>query len=158
MSLVSNFATMQYRQSEQKNCTSCHTIIFYSWAFNSRIFQDIQSQYEVNTKIFNIENLKVLKTYLNAILQYHKRAASWQNQQNDPSAQRRLRSAWASAQSDQSLRCPHEETLGPQLLRALQRLIRLGGSPGWSESSLGTQTILLVLSWGHSNWYNHKAK
>ena len=30
-------------------------------------------------------------------------AASWQNQQND-CAQRRLRSAWASAQSDQSLR------------------------------------------------------
>ena len=32
-------------------------------------------------------------------------AASWQNQQNDLCAQRRLRSAWASAQSDQSLRC-----------------------------------------------------
>ena len=28
-------------------------------------------------------------------------------------AQRRLRSAWASAQSDQSLRCPHEERLEP---------------------------------------------
>ena len=28
-------------------------------------------------------------------------------------AQRRLISAWASAQSDQSLRCPHEESLGP---------------------------------------------
>ena len=28
-------------------------------------------------------------------------------------AQRRLRSAWASAQSDQSLRCPLEESLGP---------------------------------------------
>ena len=28
-------------------------------------------------------------------------------------AQRRLRLAWAAAQSDQSLRCPHEETLGP---------------------------------------------
>ena len=27
--------------------------------------------------------------------------------------QRKLRSAWASAQSDQSLRCPHEESLGP---------------------------------------------
>ena len=27
--------------------------------------------------------------------------------------QQRLRSAWASAQSDQSLRCPHEESLGP---------------------------------------------
>ena len=24
-----------------------------------------------------------------------------------------LRSAWASAQSDQSLHCPHEESLGP---------------------------------------------
>ena len=28
-------------------------------------------------------------------------------------AQQRLRSAWASAQSDQSLHCPHEESLGP---------------------------------------------
>ena len=28
-------------------------------------------------------------------------------------AQRRLRSACASAQSDKSLRCPHQETLGP---------------------------------------------
>ena len=28
-------------------------------------------------------------------------------------AQRRLKSAGASAQSDQSLRCPHEENLGP---------------------------------------------
>ena len=30
-----------------------------------------------------------------------------------PVCPRRLRSAWASAQSDQSLRCPHEEALGP---------------------------------------------
>ena len=37
-------------------------------------------------------------------------AASWQNQQNGICAQRRLRSAWASAQSDQSLRCPLEES------------------------------------------------
>ena len=37
----------------------------------------------------------------------------WQNQQIGLCAQRRLRSAWASAQSDQSLRCPHEESLGP---------------------------------------------
>ena len=62
--------------------------------------------------------------------------------------QQRLRSAWASAQSDQSslcakwvakdprflhadsedcLRCPHEETLG--------------GCPGWSESLLGAQSF-----------------
>ena len=37
--------------------------------------------------------------------------ASWQNQQNGMCAQRRLR----SAQADQSLRCPHEESLGPKL-------------------------------------------
>ena len=39
-------------------------------------------------------------------------ATSRQNQQNGTCAQRRLRSAWASAQSDQSC-CPHEESLGP---------------------------------------------
>ena len=32
-------------------------------------------------------------------------------------------------------------------------LIRLGGGPGWSESSLGAHAILLVLSWGGSNQY-----
>ena len=36
-----------------------------------------------------------------------------QNQQNGMCAQRKLKSAWASAQSDQSLRCPPEESLGP---------------------------------------------
>ena len=35
-------------------------------------------------------------------------------------------------------------------LSAQRRLIRLGGCPGWSESSLGA-VILLVLSWGGSN-------
>ena len=30
-------------------------------------------------------------------------------------------------------------------------LIRLGGCPGWSESPLGVQAILLVLSWDGSN-------
>ena len=45
-------------------------------------------------------------------------------------AQRRLRSAWASAQFDQSLRCPREERLGPLLPTELtvKTLIRLGGS------------------------------
>ena len=49
-------------------------------------------------------------------------------------AQRRLRSAWASAQADQSLDCPHEESLGPKLPteRTVKTLIRLGGCPGWS--------------------------
>ena len=41
----------------------------------------------------------------------------------------------------------HEEYLDPKLPKIAQRrLIRLGGCQGWSESSLGTQAILLVLS------------
>ena len=58
-------------------------------------------------------------------------------------AQRRLRSAWASAQSEQSLHCPHEESLGPKLPieRTAKTRIRLGGCPGWSESSLGAQSL-----------------
>ena len=40
-------------------------------------------------------------------------ASARQNQQNGVCAQWRLRSALASAQSDKSLRCTHEETLGP---------------------------------------------
>ena len=70
-------------------------------------------------------------------------AASWQNQQNGMCTQRRLRSAWASAQSDQSLRCPHDESLGPQLPieHTAKTLIRLGEAPGWSEYSLGAQSL-----------------
>ena len=65
-------------------------------------------------------------------------------------AQQRLRSAWASAQSDQSLRCPHEESLGPYLPieRTAKTLIRLGGCPGWSESSLGAHPLC---------WFCHEA-
>ena len=58
-------------------------------------------------------------------------------------AQRRLRSAWASAQSDQSLRCPHEESLGRYLpiQCTAKTLIRLGRCLGWSESSLGAHSF-----------------
>ena len=65
-------------------------------------------------------------------------------------AQRRLRSAWASAQSDQSLRCPHEESLCPSLPieHTAKTLIKLGGYPGWSESSLSAKSI---------SWFCHVA-
>ena len=45
--------------------------------------------------------------------------------------------------SDQSLRCPHEAFLGPQLHteRTAKPLIRLGGCPGWSEASLGAHSF-----------------
>ena len=58
-------------------------------------------------------------------------------------SQRKLRSAWASAQSDQSLHCPHEENLGAELPieRTAKTLIRLGGCPGCSESSLGSHSF-----------------
>ena len=73
-------------------------------------------------------------------------ATTWQNQQNE-CAQRRLRSAWASAQSDQSLRCPHEETLGPQL--HIQRMLRLI----WVFT--GCTLALLVLSCRGSNYHQN---
>ena len=65
--------------------------------------------------------------------------------------QRRPRSAWASAQSDQSLRCPDDKAwVLSYPLSAQRRLIRLSGCPGWSKSSLGAHATLLVLSWGGS--------
>ena len=33
-------------------------------------------------------------------------------------------------------------------MRTAKTLIRLGGCPDWSESSLGERAILFVLSWG----------
>ena len=45
-------------------------------------------------------------------------AAAWQNQQNDLCAQRRLRSAWTSTHSDQSLLCAHWVAKDPWLLHA----------------------------------------
>ena len=73
-------------------------------------------------------------------------AATRQNQQYGMCTQRRLRSAWAPDQSDQSLRCPHEETLSHWLPieRIAKTLIRL-------DVLAGRIVILLVLSWGGSN-------
>ena len=56
--------------------------------------------------------------------------------------QRRLRSAWESAQSDQSLPARLKKAwVHSYPLSAQRRLIRLGGCPGWSESSLGAQSF-----------------
>ena len=44
------------------------------------------------------------------------------------------------------------------LERTLKTLIRLGGCPGWSESSLGVQIILLVLSCSGLNTPNSSMK
>ena len=55
--------------------------------------------------------------------------------------QQRLRSAWASTQSVQSLHCALNRYLRTQafFMWTAKTLIRLGGGPGWSESSLGAR-------------------
>ena len=65
--------------------------------------------------------------------------AMWENEPSDIYALRRHRSSCASAQSDQSFHCPHEETLHSWLskMRPVKILIRLRKCAGWSESSLG---------------------
>ena len=63
----------------------------------------------------------------------------------------KIRSAWVSSKSCLHLRCLHEEALGPLLTIECtsKTQIRLGRCPGWSESSVSTHAILLVLScWG----------
>ena len=69
----------------------------------------------------------------------------WGNVTSDVCAQRRLESACASAQSDQSLRCPHEELLHPWLIKMhpVKILIRLRKSHAdqnlrWAHISEGT--------------------
>ena len=57
--------------------------------------------------ILNLRELGMIINWNNQIPSPNRNikwAASWQNQQNDLCAQRRLRSAWVSAQSDQSFR------------------------------------------------------
>ena len=85
--------------------------------------------------------------------------ASWQNQQNDcepsedsdqpghPPSLIRVRSAWASAQSDQSIRCALNGYLRTQgfIMRTMKTLIRLGA-----------HATLLVLSWGGSHEFTEK--
>ena len=52
-------------------------------------------------------------------------------------------SAWASAQSDLSFRCALNGSLRTQgfFMWTAKTLIRLGGYPGWSDSSLGAQSF-----------------
>ena len=56
-------------------------------------------------------------------------------------AQPALRSAWASAKSDRSLRCVLKVRTQGFFMRTGKTLIRLGRCPGWSESSLGAHSF-----------------
>ena len=72
----------------------------------------------------------------------HKWAAAWQNQQNDLCAQRRLGSAWADAQSDQSSLCAQCLAKVPMLLHV--------DSEDWSDWA-DAQTDL-SLRWAHRSF------
>ena len=81
-------------------------------------------------------------------------ATSWQNQQNGMCAQRRLRSAWAAAQSDWRLRCVLNgwlRTHGFFMQTAKTDQTGLMPRPIWVLT--GCTVILLVLSWGGSNCF-----
>ena len=68
-------------------------------------------------------------------------------------SQQWLRSAWASAQSDHSLRFALFESLRTEcfLYADIEDSDQTGRMPGWSESSLGACVILKVLSCCGSN-------
>ena len=64
--------------------------------------------------------------------------------------QRRLRSDWAFAQSDQSLCCPHEESLGPYVLTERTTKLWSGWANVQADLSLRwahTHSVGLVISW-----------
>ena len=61
-----------------------------------------------------------------------------------PSETRELK--WVQHDKTDNMVCAPSEHSG-QPGRSVKTQIRLGEFPGWSESSLGTQVILLVLSW-----------
>ena len=66
-------------------------------------------------------------------------------------AQRRLRSAWASAQSDQSLLCAHWVAKDPSFLHAdSEDSDQTGRMPRLIWVFAGRTLTLLVLSWGGS--------
>ena len=76
-------------------------------------------------------------------------AASWQNQQNWMCAQRRLRSAWATARSDQSSLSAWRK-LGSLAIHWAHSKDsdQTGRTPGWPESSLGSHHFVgFVVRW-----------
>ena len=80
---------------------------------------------------------------------YNILVASWQNQQNDMCAQRRLRSAWASVQSDQSSLFAQWVAKDPSFLHA--------ESEDWSDWADAQSD--LSLRWAHMPvcWFCHEA-
>ena len=85
-------------------------------------------------------------------------AVTWENVPSDMCAQRRLRSACASAQSALSLRCPHEATLHPWLSKMCPEkiLIKLSEWSDRSESSLCADVRSYVFR-SYGSWHFNRA-
>ena len=130
-------------QNQNQNCYWWHvqmTIIHQDLWWGKLVSSPYFTLYQRNSLSANHSRWNVLPSFWEALLYMSHdmtKPTKW------VFAQQRLGSVWASALSDQSLRCPHEETLGPYLPneRRVKTLIRLGGCPGWSESSLGTHSF-----------------
>ena len=95
-----------------------------------------------NMQVYIIPGTRPEKTSLSHMYSYT-RATMWEDIPSNIFAQRRLKSACACAQSDQNLRCPHEETLHLWLLEmhTVKTMIKLRECAGWSESSLGAHAL-----------------
>ena len=112
-----------YRPTEVVSCTT--VLVRCAWCvfMNFNVFLPNRTP-KINQTVHPVSHRANFHSFVyrepvsHLIIADHKKqiwAASWQNQQNGMKlcAQRRLRPAWASAQSDQSLRNPHEESLVP---------------------------------------------
>ena len=102
-----------------------------------------------------LTRIRLASLFWNLVKQYRsdqtlfaqrKCVAAPQNQQNDLCAQRRLRPAWASAQSDQSSLCAQWEVKDPRFLHAESEDSDPTGHPLIWVFAGRTRIILLVLS------------
>ena len=113
----------------------------------------------LSVSCLNLNNYFLTMNYYDS----HIGAASWQNKQNGMCAQRKLRSAWASAQSDQSLRCVLSGPKGPKLSSCGQRRLWSDCADAQADLRLWSDwadaQADLSLRWAHMPfcWFCHEA-
>ena len=118
---------------------STHNICFYGeiWKVIPKLSSNTLVQRVFCNKLFFSSKLYCTNIW----------TTSWHHQQNGMCTQRRLRSAWAFVQSDQSLPCPHEEGLVPYWPTECTAKTQIN-LPRLIWVFTGHTSILLVLSWG----------
>ena len=126
-----------------KSLISCSCSLWQGWFHLWHSAPNFYSYFNVKLTRKNISGQGVCSQKSQKV----KWATSWQN---NKMACAPSKDSDQPAQSDQSLCCPHEEGMRPELPieRTAKILIRLGRCPGWSESSLGAQSFC---------WFYHEA-